>query len=508
MQKDENEKYKQLADKFLQIDSNKDLAEVLEISLQTLIYYAYRLPKTSQYSQFTIPKRSGKNRTITAPSSNIKIIQRNLNRLIQTSYSNHESKYSYAFSNHKSNIKNAKVHKSSKLILNIDLKDFFDQIHFGRIKGAFMHYPFNFNKDVSNTLANLVTYDSKLPQGAPTSPILSNIVCWSFDKEMSIWAQKYKFRYTRYADDITISTIKEGFPEEILVIVEGECYLGSVLLGLFQKHKFAVNYEKVKFIGMDNRQLVTGVVVNEKLNVKRAYIRQIRKELFIWSKYGSEGLVQKFRPTYKKPTKIPTDYTESILGKLNYIRNVRGQEDELINKYFKWFWCLRYRDIYLRYSSSDKYQDRGYFLEELFNFIFKVNSIDVREKFTRDSGADQIDGAFVAGGKYFLVECKWHKDTEEINKEIDAFKNKIIDRSGDDAKGFFVSISGWNKVSFKKFEQAKVRNCLFLNGEDIENLLANYKLNLDDFLNWKIKQLEWENKPFASVEDYVLEKNV
>ncbi|MFM7372884.1 MAG: reverse transcriptase domain-containing protein, partial [Sphaerospermopsis kisseleviana] len=108
-------------------------------------------------------------------------------------------------------VTNAKNHCNKKFVLNLDIKDFFPTITQQRIRGVMMSPPYNLPSQIATTISHICCYEGKLPQGAPTSPIISNIVCAKLDSELRLLAKQNKCFYTRYADDITFSTIVKNF---------------------------------------------------------------------------------------------------------------------------------------------------------------------------------------------------------------------------------------------------------------------------------------------------------
>lgn len=498
---------------FSALETNDDLASLLEVNKDTLNYYAYRFPKERQYTTYKIKKRNGSERVISAPTSSLKILQKKLNEVFQIVYQPREC--SYAFSRDRNVIQNAKVHKQSQVILKIDLKDFFHQIHFGRVRGIFMaEKPFGFNNTVATTIANLCIYDGKLPQGAPTSPMISNMVGWGLDRDLQRLCRKLGCKYTRYADDITISTKSHALPIDIATTQNGECVLGEKLSYYFAKHDFEINYEKLKILKFNKRQLVTGLITNNIVNVPREYIDEIRLQLRIWEKYGYYALCQNSKNyTHKNPEKSIKDYKWTIQGRLNYLKQVKSENaDNIIHfgvylKLQRWFDYLVLQDKYKDLKNSSNYQGRGYALEDILNKLLTLNNIKADKPFYRRKGADQIDGSFVlSNAHFFLAECKWTKKQDKINKEIDAFGKKL-DRSGGSTLGLFISVAGWNKNAIQNLKESKTKNIILLNGEDLELIINNRNIDLEDLLSWKLKYLSHKAEPYASASDYVKESS-
>jgi retron-type reverse transcriptase len=186
----------------------------------------------------------------------------------------------HGFIKERSIITNANQHSKQKYILNFDLENFFENIRFGRVRAMFIHY-FGFNTVVASTLANLCCHhEGFLPQGAATSPMISNILSFRMDKEFTKLAHKTHSTYTRYADDITFSTKKSSFPKELAYVdTDIPLQLSSEILKIVNSNGFKVNNEKTRLNNYRSRLSVTGITVNEKLNVERQYIRRIRSIL-------------------------------------------------------------------------------------------------------------------------------------------------------------------------------------------------------------------------------------
>ena len=168
---------------FSSIKSRSDLADYLHIPPSKLAYILFKRGVESYYTEFDIPKKSGDSRRICAPTGDLKAVQRQLaNALWEHQKSVYEElgikpNISHAFEEGKSIITNAKIHRNKRFVLNVDLKDFFDSIHIGRVCGFFeKNKYFNLPHGAAVTIAQLACYQGKLPQGAPTSPIITNLI--------------------------------------------------------------------------------------------------------------------------------------------------------------------------------------------------------------------------------------------------------------------------------------------------------------------------------------------
>lgn len=330
---EENKNYED----FLQLTTRSDVATYLGGSLKNLSYSFYVLPKEMQYTKFSIPKRGGGERHICAPVSSIKLYQRKLATILSSYYQTKPTVHGYALN--KSIKTNAKIHCRRRWIVNIDLKDFFPSMHFGRVRGVFCSNPFEFNDQVATILAQICCFEGALPQGAPTSPIISNFICRRLDNELLAFAKRNKLSYSRYADDITFSTNLADIPTGLGTIGEdGKLILSKDIKDIIESNQFVINEAKVRFAGRNNRQEVTGLIVNEKINVKRTYIRRIRAMLHAWEKYGIAEASREYFERYTSNSKMP-DYPDVafkriLVGRIAFVRQIKGIDDKVYRNLF------------------------------------------------------------------------------------------------------------------------------------------------------------------------------
>lgn len=261
---------------FCDIKSRDDLAAFLDIPVTKINYLLYRKGIDNCYNTFEIPKRTGGTRQIAAPIKDLQEVQSKLSNAL-IAYQEQIWKesgivptLSHGFQKGKGILSNAKIHRNKRFVLNYDLADFFPSIHFGRIVGFFeRHNKFRLPYKVAVVLAQLTCYQSTLPQGAPTSPIISNLICQVLDIRLLKLSKEYKLDYTRYADDLTFST-NNKYPLEKLDEFEQE------LSAIVAKTGFALNISKTRLQYKDSRQCVTGLIVNKKLNVDRRFYKETR----------------------------------------------------------------------------------------------------------------------------------------------------------------------------------------------------------------------------------------
>lgn len=194
---------------------------------------------------------------------------------------------SHAFEKEKSIITNARIHRNKRFVLNLDLENFFDCFHFGRVQGYFeKNNYFKLPHDVAVILAQLTCYQGRLPQGAPSSPIITNLICQSLDTYLLRVAKKYKLDYTRYADDLTFSTNDRHFVEN------QEEFLAEANAAI-KRAGFSINEKKTRLQFKDSRQEVTGLIVNKKLNVNHSYVHKTRAmahQLYTTGEYLIDGV--------------------------------------------------------------------------------------------------------------------------------------------------------------------------------------------------------------------------
>lgn len=296
-----------------------------------LNYYAN--PKTSRkrYTSFAIKKKNGGERVIHAPVNGLKHILKPLNIILNCVAEPHFKATGFVIG--KSIVDNAKAHIGNHYVYNIDLKDFFHSFERSWVKYGFMMPPFNFGKEkeeLAFTLASLCTHPFEiegqtktvLPQGAPTSPTITNILCVKLDRRLNGLAKKFNIMYTRYADDITFSSqtnifTKPEFLDELQRIIVDQ--------------KLTINPSKTRLQKTGYRQEVTGLTVNKKVNVNVRYIKQLRMWLYYWEKYGRFKAEQLFKKDYALDKghikKGQPDFKNVIMGKLEYLKMVKGERD-------------------------------------------------------------------------------------------------------------------------------------------------------------------------------------
>ena len=317
----------QLRDSFYKLEHPKDIARLLEVEYHDLNYWIYRTPERRRYTTFHIRKKHGTPRRIDAPNINIKILQQKLNQVLQSIYTPKPSVHGFVLGR---NVRsNAEQHIRKRWVLNLDLKDFFPSINFGRVRGMFMGKPYRQPKRVATVLAHLCCFDGRIPQGAPTSPVISNMICAQMDSQLQRLAGANLCTYTRYADDMTFSTTSRSFRTAIAAMDEyGQVQLGGKLKSIIEDNGFTINEEKIWLSGRERRQEVTGVVVNQFPNMPRKFTNQIRAMLHAWEVYGLSAAQEHFENVYDRKYRAewrrPPRFEQVVRGKIEYFGMVRG----------------------------------------------------------------------------------------------------------------------------------------------------------------------------------------
>ncbi|WP_224362086.1 reverse transcriptase family protein [Hyalangium versicolor] len=274
-----------LKDKLPKLRTGQDVAKL--VGVNELELAALMRPGTeagSGYVEFEIAKRSGGVRRISAPRARLKQVQRVLLEKILEKMPTHEA--AHGFVKGRSTVSNAGPHTGSTVVVRVDLENFFPTVHYGRVKGLFLLH--GYGDEVAGTLAGLTTHRPKLPdgrvvwpgalpQGAPTSPAIANLVCRRMDARLTALAKKYGATYTRYADDLSFSF--KTPPEKMGRFM---WWVNAIL----QQEGFAENNPKRRLMRRAHRQRVTGLTVNEKVSIPREERRRFKAILANCRKHG------------------------------------------------------------------------------------------------------------------------------------------------------------------------------------------------------------------------------
>lgn len=321
-----------------------DLARLLEISPGQLNYFAYG--RGHRYRHFQVRKRRGGKREIAEPLGDLKIIQQKLLQVLTAIYDPPASVHGFLHA--RSIATNAAAHATSKWVLNVDLTEFFASVNFGRVRGVLMAPPYAIEHRVATVIAQLACYKKRLPQGAPTSPILANMVAANLDFRLQRLARRYQCVYTRYADDITLSSNRGKFPPALAEADPDSdrkgALLGPLLSDAIAAAGFTVNADKTRLMPYYWRQEVTGLTVNEMPNVRRRYTRQIRAMLHSWRTHGVEGALERFVEYDTKdrggPRRRGLEFPRIVKGKIDFLGMVRGLDFPWYDRFLQEFAAL------------------------------------------------------------------------------------------------------------------------------------------------------------------------
>lgn len=381
-----------------------------------------------RFRQFKIKKKSGGFRQITAPRyKTYKILLQYVNTILKAIYC--PSDFAMGFTEGRSVVNNAQKHLGHNYVLNIDLKDFFPSIDQARVWKRLQLAPFNFPQDVANVIAGLCCMKMQaesaeekiryvLPQGAPTSPIITNMICDKLDRRLAGLAKRFGLHYTRYADDITFSSMHNVYQSD------GDFW--TELRRIIADQNFAINEKKTRLQKRGSRQEVTGVMVSEKLNVTQKYVRDIRNILHIWEKYGFNIAYRCFFSKYQAEKghvkKGVPDLVNVIDGKLMYLKMVKGEDDSVYCHLSDRFKILadKARDILSTNAGGINYVETTPILDFEKEFNTEISIKWSGEKTDEDDIKPARRYAyFLLNGK--KVKASVNKDVtkeEETNKEL------------------------------------------------------------------------------------------
>ncbi|MDF1680373.1 reverse transcriptase domain-containing protein [Ponticaulis sp.] len=329
--------------------TTRQLASVLGRDYRKrLSYIAYGMPIGLRYRIFTIPKKSGGERTICAPCPALLTLQRDILHLLKPDYSPRHQVHGFVSEARRGIVSNAEAHVGKRWVLNIDLENFFETIHFGRIAGRLQAPPYNYTKQVAEFIAHVSCFrksitvgDNEVPTsvlmpGSALSPILSNMVCDKLDAELARFCRQLGCTYTRYADDITISSDRRTFPGQIgnfdPRFENMRFFLSEGLQDLIESNGFFVNHSKTRVLKRTVRQEVTGITVNERTNVQRKFVRNIRAMLYDWESRGyAQASDRHFseKRAGRGRVRDARNFEWVVRGKIEFVRNVKGSTDQV-----------------------------------------------------------------------------------------------------------------------------------------------------------------------------------
>lgn len=303
---------------------NKWLACASLHSLQHLLKLTPRKLKWLQqdwkYTLFTIPKKDGSLRYIENPANRLKNLQRTVNDYLQAVYYFYKHPASYGFCIRVKNDKHpctiythALQHTGCRWLLNADLKDFFHTVSWQMVYDLLGNPPFQFTAEARQWLANLCTHQGRLPMGAPTSPVVSNLAATTMDHALDALAKRNLCTYTRFADDLSFSSAGDypaTLKEEVLQVIK--------------EHGFVPNLKKIKEYGPEDTKIVTGLQVAKTVSLGSAFWK--KTEMLLEQLKALMCLLQT-RPSITVHNQAE-DLKEKLNGFLAFAQSLLGAEAE------------------------------------------------------------------------------------------------------------------------------------------------------------------------------------
>ena len=284
------------------------LEQDLGMSAKTLYAVSNNLSK--HYRKAKLPKKSGGYRNLSVPDEVLKSIQKRIAEVLLI----HKpvSRYAKAYRFGSSTLRNAKHHVGKQVVLKLDILHFFDSIRYSTVKD--MVFPEEIYAEPLRILLTMLCYHKdSLPQGAPSSPAITNIILYDFDEQIGQWCRERSISYTRYCDDMTFSG--DFDPSEVIQFVRLK----------LKKMGFLLNEQKTRIQRPGQQQSVTGIVVNEKLSIPTDYRRKLRQELYYCRKFGIQEHLQRIS------LEIPADtYRIQLLGKVNYVLQLSPDDKDML----------------------------------------------------------------------------------------------------------------------------------------------------------------------------------
>lgn len=280
----------------------------LGISAKTL--YAVSNSISKHYHKAKLPKKNGGFRNLSVPDEVLKTIQKPIADVLLIHMP--VSRYAKAYRFGGSTLRNAKHHVGKQVVLKLDILHFFDSIRYSTVKDKV--FPAEIYAEPLRILLTMLCYHKDaLPQGAPSSPAITNIILYEFDELVGQWCRERDIAYTRYCDDMTFSGSFD--PAEVIRFVRLE----------LKKLGFLLNEQKTRIQHPGQQQSVTGIVVNEKMSIPADYRRKLRQELYYCRKFGIQEHLQKTGLEIQEDT-----YRMQLLGKVNYVLQVHPEDRDML----------------------------------------------------------------------------------------------------------------------------------------------------------------------------------
>lgn len=442
------------------------------ITAGKLAHFAYVATDEEKYKKFHIRKKSGGLRDICAPRYQPRLLLYLINIVLKAVYTPSESVM--GFTEGRSVVDNARMHTGHHYVFNIDLKNFFPSIPQARVWKRLQLPPFNFPKEIANVVAGLCCTANPehtgnvLPQGSPTSPLLTNAVCDKLDRRMRGVARRFGLHYSRYADDMTFSSMHNVYQEDSDFRRE--------IRRIIEEQGFTMNDDKTRLLRDGRRQEVTGLTVNSIVNVSRKYVSDLRWLIHIWETEGYARAYSQFYPRYKKEKgyiKKGEPVMENVIGgKLNYLKMVKGTGNPA------------YQKLQARYNKLasvvfvDNETDKG----ESYIYVQPYSMEEFKEYFSTDitleiSKNHKLTGRCVLAGMDKTISIS-RSAQRELCSQADTLEPGTVVTSGKLDKCFVTlcQSKGKNFWLITTFEPSRLK-CLSIQNAhiDIDKLLAIWR---------------------------------
>lgn len=278
------------------------------------------------YHSFQLRKANGKMRLIEAPAEDLKEVLRQFNIYLQCIYFLNQSTASQGYIitpkneiSKKNVLENARLHLNKEYLLNVDFQDFFHQISTERVSQLLTNDPFKFELQTAQILANLFSFKGRLPMGAPTSPVLSNLCTITLDNELNKWADAKNITYTRFVDDLSFSTNEFEFVVEHFQEIDAIC----------KQNGYLINPEKIKYFGKDSLKKVTGLLIRETVDIEDAFYLQLEQDLNRM-KHLVEVILINRGVLMNEEVRM---FKQEIEGQINFIGMIEGFNSPIFNQY-------------------------------------------------------------------------------------------------------------------------------------------------------------------------------
>ena len=310
-----------------------DVAHLLGVEPKFLSKSIYKTADVNKYQAFEIKKKNGADRKILAPNPDLKFMQSRLSRLMYQCYldifgtpKNPTRVLSHGFQKKRdlSIYTNASRHTSRRFVFNADLEDFFPSFNFGRVRGFFLkHNKFELGEKAATAISQLACFQNSLPQGAPSSPIISEFLAQPLDVALQKLAKEHRCTYSRYVDDISFSTNLRQFPSKIAFPfpIPEKWIVGPSLEREITRCGFKVNTAKTRMQGRTHWQSVTNLTVNEGVNIKKHYYKGARYCAYAMMTKGEAHASNKLNIEYDALS------SDQVWGKLRHICDIKDRSN-------------------------------------------------------------------------------------------------------------------------------------------------------------------------------------